>query len=212
LTIGWSIPEVDIPITFIGLRPGEKLYEELVGPDETAEPSGIDNVMGVTPLVMRDPEALARERTRLEDAAQRNDTRSVLEHLGRLVPAFETGRLEAAAAVSPAEALPATRESSEVHSNALSEHLCPDCRSPQVHRSHPRSRLEEWRKSLSQKRPYRCHGCGWRGWWLPWEPRGAPHVSVEDVLSPDFGTIDESVGASIGEHRSVFSPRDLPTP
>jgi hypothetical protein len=47
---------------------------------------------------------------------------------------------------------------------------------------------------------------------LPWEPSGAHQVSVEDLLSPDFGAIDESVGASIGENRSVFSPRDLPTP
>lgn len=206
------IPEVEIPITFIGMRPGEKLYEELVGPDETTELSGVDRVTRVKPLIMPDPEVLARERARLEDAAQKNDTRSVLEHLGRLIPAFETGRLEAAAVISPQQVLPATRESSEVISNALYEHLCPDCSSPQVHRSHVRSRLEEWRKSRSQKRPYRCHICGWRGWLLPWERDATHAVAVEDLLSPDFGAIDESVVASIGENRSVFSPRDLQTP
>jgi FlaA1/EpsC-like NDP-sugar epimerase len=41
------VPDVDIKIEFVGLRPGEKLFEELVGPDELAEPSGVDNVLCV---------------------------------------------------------------------------------------------------------------------------------------------------------------------
>jgi FlaA1/EpsC-like NDP-sugar epimerase len=206
------IPEVEIPIAFIGLRPGEKLYEELVGPDEIAEFSGIGKVMGVRPVVMPVPQALAQERARLEDAAQRNDTRSVLEHLGRLVPAFDTGRPDAEATISAVEVLPTTGDPSKVKSRAVADLLCPICDSPQVHRSHPRSQLEEWRKSHSQKRPYRCHVCDWRGWLLPQEPSGAHSVAVEDLLSPDFRAIDESVATVFGENRTVFSPRDLPTP
>ena len=42
--------------------------------------------------------------------------------------------------------------------------ICPKCASEDVHRSHTRSTWESWRKTITGKRPYRCHACEWRGW------------------------------------------------
>jgi FlaA1/EpsC-like NDP-sugar epimerase len=41
------VPDIDIKIKFVGLRPGEKLFEELVGSDEAVEPSSVDSVLCV---------------------------------------------------------------------------------------------------------------------------------------------------------------------
>lgn len=42
--------------------------------------------------------------------------------------------------------------------------VCPKCQASALHRSHTTSTLEEKRKQIGHKRPYRCHDCGWRGW------------------------------------------------
>ena len=48
--------------------------------------------------------------------------------------------------------------------------ICPKCSSENIHRSRHRSRWESLRKSLSNKRLYRCHDCSWRGWLTSSEP------------------------------------------
>lgn len=72
--------------------------------------------------------------------------------------------------------------------------ICPKCNAPALHRSHAQSRLEHKRKHLTGKRPYRCHVCGWRGWFEELElrfPTSAQHplppeVAGTDVPIPDF--------------------------
>jgi len=43
---------------------------------------------------------------------------------------------------------------------------CPKCGSADTHRSRPKSAWETWRKHITDKCPYRCGKCGWRGWTL----------------------------------------------
>ena len=41
---------------------------------------------------------------------------------------------------------------------------CPRCSAHTLYRSQLRSFSERIRKKLTEKRLYRCEGCGWRGW------------------------------------------------
>ena len=42
--------------------------------------------------------------------------------------------------------------------------ICPTCASPRVLQSRLRGRFERIRQRFTDKEPYRCHACGWRGW------------------------------------------------
>jgi FlaA1/EpsC-like NDP-sugar epimerase len=84
------IPEVEIPITYVGLRPGEKLYEELVGADETPEPSGVEKIMRVRTAQVPEPDDLIQKITELESLAKRGKSSAVIELLGQVVPTFHS--------------------------------------------------------------------------------------------------------------------------
>ena len=89
IRISGHIPDQDIPIVFSGPRPGEKLYEELVGADEICGPSGIEKVMRVRPLRSPQPAHLMQRIEELGRAALRSDTAEVLEKLSLLVGGFQ---------------------------------------------------------------------------------------------------------------------------
>lgn len=83
------VPEEDIAISFVGLRPGEKLYEELVGHAELIEPSRLEKIAKVR---SNSPWTLYTLRSRiamLEQAAARQEADLVIELLRELVPTFK---------------------------------------------------------------------------------------------------------------------------
>jgi FlaA1/EpsC-like NDP-sugar epimerase len=83
------IPDDEIAITFVGLRPGEKLREELVGTDERALPSPVSQILRLQPTHLHPlGEKLLTTVAALEQAAAAGDVDAVLRLLGVLVPGF----------------------------------------------------------------------------------------------------------------------------
>jgi len=80
-------PDRDMPVTFIGLRPGEKLLERLVGPDEHAERTAIPHLLTVERRVSRMRDA-SPAIVALERAAARGDDLGVVSGLRACVPSF----------------------------------------------------------------------------------------------------------------------------
>lgn len=81
-------PNLDIPIVYTGVRPGEKLREELITPDETRQPTVYPKIFRIRPqaLPWRNAE-LASLVSTLVDLAQRPDSGPMLDLLWQLVRA-----------------------------------------------------------------------------------------------------------------------------
>jgi FlaA1/EpsC-like NDP-sugar epimerase len=191
------VPEEDIEIEFIGLRPGEKLYEELVGTDETAGPSKVEKIQRVTSR--RPPVAtLPQQVGVLEANAAANESKAVLQALRDLLPEYGTvdqsgvPQLDASAL----DEMPAP----------VLEHLCPKCRSTRVHRSRARSMTERLLRDWKTERLFRCADCGWRGWLAPLE---FPVPATETVPPLDLASLDSEERELAGAGARAFSPRNL---
>jgi FlaA1/EpsC-like NDP-sugar epimerase len=88
------VPDEDIAIEYTGLRPGEKLYEELVACRETDEPSVVEKIRRVTAGALPDPAALRGTLFDLLGAAAEGERERVIEGLRTLVPTFTHGEVE----------------------------------------------------------------------------------------------------------------------
>ncbi len=85
ITLAGLKPDKDIAIEFIGLRPGEKLFEELIGPYETADHSSVPGVLRVTTAVKVNASEIRRKIAALEVAALRNQSDEAAKLLADLI-------------------------------------------------------------------------------------------------------------------------------
>ena len=86
-------PGRDIRIEFVGIRPGEKLFEELFDRNEVVRPAGFAGVNCAVPK----PVPISRLRgamVQLERAARAGDEDAVRRLLADLVPGYCTGGTE----------------------------------------------------------------------------------------------------------------------
>ena len=90
------VPDEDVRIAFTGLRPGEKLYEELFHGAEALEPTPVPALRRARPRIT-DLALLARGLDELEAAARARDTAQTLRILSRLVPEYAPPVADAAA-------------------------------------------------------------------------------------------------------------------
>ena len=82
------IPEKDIPLQFTGLRPGEKLYEELLIDPAQSQPTRHLRIYSSEEPIP-ESEALQKEIQLLSDAISKRDLNSALESMKRLVPEYD---------------------------------------------------------------------------------------------------------------------------
>lgn len=81
-------PEEDVEIRFTGLRPGEKLYEELFHGKEPPVPTGHPGLLMASPRTA-DPAIVGRALDEIAAACRGGQPRLALSLLGRLIPEFE---------------------------------------------------------------------------------------------------------------------------
>jgi FlaA1/EpsC-like NDP-sugar epimerase len=87
ISLSGLTPEVDIEIKFSGLRPGEKLFEELSTAEENAEKTRHPKIF-IGKLKSRSHEALVRETDSLLRGADELDSSAAITRLKELVPEF----------------------------------------------------------------------------------------------------------------------------
>ena len=87
IRLSGRLPNKEIEIEFVGLRPGEKLEEELVGQDETARASSLDKILKVDATTFLDS-TVFEKMNEVAERSQLNDPQVVLQYLHQLVPTF----------------------------------------------------------------------------------------------------------------------------
>jgi hypothetical protein len=206
------VPDQEIPITFTSLRRGEKLAEELVGPDELMTPCPIAEIRRVQSVRPVDPAWLAAAIADLERLAVGGGVAAAVAQLQRIVPEYESSFIDTpqhddeAPAWQPAPAPSIAAMTADAIEGPI---VCGGCGSRRTHRSHIRTVPERLRKAVTLKRLFRCRDCGWRGWRLPLDGLAVAATIATDQ-PPDLRSVDVVVGSTpLAPRRPAFAPRQL---
>ena len=82
-----KVPYEEVPIVFTGLRPGEKLFEELLM-DEEGLKSTANKKIFIGNQIQIDPTEMLYKLNILHESAQANDSEKTVQILSELVPTF----------------------------------------------------------------------------------------------------------------------------
>ena len=82
-------PGQDIEIVYTGMRPGEKLYEELLASSENTLPTHHPQIL-IGKVNESDPDQISRSIAEMIEAAGRNDEASIRQRLKELIPEYRT--------------------------------------------------------------------------------------------------------------------------
>jgi FlaA1/EpsC-like NDP-sugar epimerase len=79
-------PYQDIKIVFTGIRPGEKMYEELLYPYEMKELTPHSKIFRVKTSVLPGKESVEQAINRMKEAFENSDVKGLLTEMKKLVP------------------------------------------------------------------------------------------------------------------------------
>jgi len=85
-------PDADIPIEVIGVRPGEKLHEELFNADERPQPTTADRIVRAVRAQPLDPDWVERTVERLQELVASGDEAGLAEHVVELMGGDDAAR------------------------------------------------------------------------------------------------------------------------
>lgn len=89
IILSGHVPDQDIKITYTGLRPGEKLYEELFEQGERVEPTSHDKIKRAVSQTHLGPAELDRHLQALECLIHAGDRDGILRRLQEMVPTYK---------------------------------------------------------------------------------------------------------------------------
>jgi FlaA1/EpsC-like NDP-sugar epimerase len=81
-------PDVDIPIVFTEIRPGEKLYEEILSAEEGVNPTEYDKILMARSSNQRSSDLIMEKTARLIQISHQNNKEEIIKILKELVPTY----------------------------------------------------------------------------------------------------------------------------